>query len=144
MKIKKRKGMYIMISKTVTYKDFNGTERTETFYFNFTKAEILDMETGITGGLSGMIQKIIDTKDVPTIMATFKKLVIDSYGEKSADGRRFIKSKEVKDAFTETEAYSQIYMELSTNAEMAGIFANGIIPADTGATGQPLAVLPKQ
>lgn len=131
-----------MIKKTITYEDFNGNERTEDFYFHLTKAEIMEMETGVTGGLSGMIRRIMATQDVPKIVEVFKELVIKAYGEKSADGRRFIKTKEVKDAFVETEAYSQIFMELSTNATAASAFVNGIVPADTAAEAQKLAAVP--
>lgn len=119
-----------MIKKTITYNDYNGVERTEDFYFNFNEAEILEWEMGTTGGLSEMITKIVNTKDAPAIIKLFKKLVLDAYGEKSADGRRFIKTPELSAAFSQTEAYSQIFMELATNADEAAKFVNGIVPAN--------------
>lgn len=118
-----------MLKKTITYTDYNGTERTEDFYFNLTKAEVMEMEMGIEGGMTEMITKIIAAKDAPAIIAIFKKLILKAYGEKSADGKRFIKSEEISTAFSQTEAYSDLYMELATNADEAAKFVNGIIPA---------------
>ena len=117
-----------MLKKTITYTDYNGTERTEDFYFNLTKAEIMDMEMGTTGGLAEMIKKIVKTQDAPAIIKIFKDLVLKAYGEKSADGRRFIKTDEIRDGFAQTEAYSQLFMELATDAEKASEFVNGIVP----------------
>ena len=119
-----------MIKKTITYTDYNGVERKEDFYFNLTKAEVMKLQLGTVGGLSAMLQKIIDTNDVPTLMNIFEDLVLKAYGVKSDDGRRFIKNDEVRAAFAETEAYSQIYMELAFDAKAAAEFVNGIIPAD--------------
>lgn len=118
-----------MLKKTITYTDYNGTERTEDFYFNLSKAEIMEMEMGVEGGLVEMINKIVAAKDAPAIIAIFKKLILQAYGEKSADGKRFIKSEEIATAFSQTEAYSDLYMELATNAEEAAKFVNGIVPA---------------
>lgn len=117
-----------MLKKTITYTDYNDVERTEDFYFNLTKAELMEMEMGAAGGLSGMIEKIVSAKDAPAIIKVFKELVLKAYGEKSADGKRFIKSKEISDAFAQTEAYSQLFMELATDADAASKFVNGIAP----------------
>ena len=119
-----------MIKKTVTYTDYNEVERTENFYFNLSKAEVLEMEMSTAGGMAESIQKIIDAKDMPAIIRVFKDLVLKAYGVKSDDGRRFIKSKELSEEFSQTEAYSQIFMELATNADEAAKFVNGIVPAD--------------
>ena len=117
-----------MLKKTVTYTDYNGVERTEDFYFNLTKAEITEMELSTEGGLETMIRKIVAEKNAPAIIKIFKDLVLRAYGEKSPDGRRFIKNDEVRDAFAQTEAYSEIFMELATDADAASAFANGITP----------------
>ena len=117
-----------MLKKTITYTDYNNVERTEDVYFNLTKAELMEMEMGAVGGLSGMIEKIVSAKDAPAIIKVFKELVLKAYGEKSADGKRFIKSKEISDAFSQTEAYSQLFMELATDADAASKFVNGIAP----------------
>lgn len=116
-----------MLKKTITYTDYNGAERTEDFYFNLTKAEIMEMEMSTTGGLTEMINRIVAAKDAPAIISIFKKLVLKAYGEKSPDGKRFIKSDEIATAFSQTEAYSQLFMELATNADEASKFVNGII-----------------
>lgn len=119
-----------MITKTITYTDYNGVERTEKFYFNLSKAEVLEMEMSTEGGLAETIQKIVDAKDAPAIIRVFKDLVLKAYGVKSDDGRRFIKSKELSEAFSQTEAYSEIFMELATDADAAAKFVNGIVPAE--------------
>jgi len=117
-----------MIKKTVEYVDYNGVTRKEDFYFNLTRAEVTEMEMSTAGGLAEMIQKVVDAQDAPTIIKIFKDLVLKSYGEKSPDGKRFIKSDEIATAFSQTEAYSQIFMELATDADAAAKFVNGIIP----------------
>lgn len=119
-----------MLKKTITYTDYNGIERKEDFYFNLNKAEIMEMELGVEGGLAEMIQRIVDAKNAPAIIKIFKDLVLKAYGEKSADGKRFIKSKELSEAFAQTEAYSIIFMELATDDKAAAAFVNGIVPAD--------------
>lgn len=119
-----------MLKKTITYTDFNGVERTEDFYFNLTKAEILEMEMSTTGGLSEMVKKIVAAQDAPAIIKIFKDLVLKAYGEKSADGKRFIKNTEMAEAFSQTEAYSNLFMELSMDADAAAEFVKGIIPSN--------------
>lgn len=121
-----------MLKKTITYTDYNGTERTEDFYFNLSKAEIMEMEMSTAGGLAEMIQKIVAAQDVSAIIKIFKDLILKSYGEKSADGKHFVKSEELSTAFSQTEAYSQLFMELATDAEAASKFVNGIIPGNVG------------
>ena len=129
-----------MIKKTITYTDYNGVERTENFYFNLSKAEVIEMEMGTEGGMAESIQKIIDAKDAPAIIRVFKDLVLRAYGEKSDDGRRFMKSKEISEAFSQTEAYSQIFMELATDSDAAAKFINGIVPADLAQQAQKAAL----
>lgn len=119
-----------MIKKTIIYTDYNGTERTEDFYFNLSKAEVMEMEMSTTGGLAEMIQRIVAANDTPAIIKIFKELVLKAYGEKSPDGKRFVKSDEIATAFSQTEAYSQLFMELATDADAAAKFVNGIVPGD--------------
>ena len=134
-----------MIKKTVTYTDYNGVERTENCYFNLSKAEVMEMELSTEGGMAESIQKIVDAKDAPAIIRVFKDLVLKAYGVKSDDGRRFMKTKpdgsRYADDFKETEAYSQIFMELATDADAAAKFVNGIVPADLAQ--KAAAALPK-
>lgn len=118
-----------MHKETITYTDYNDVERTEDFYFNLTQAELLDLETGVTGGYTAMINKIIAAQDTPTLMEVFRKLLLMSYGEKSADGRQFVKNDELTTAFKQTEAYSILYVKLATDDKAASAFIEGIIPA---------------
>lgn len=119
-----------MLKKTITYTDFDGNEQTEDFYFNLTKAELAEMELSVDGGLAERIQKIVKTNDTPTLIKVFKDIILRAYGEKSPDGKHFVKSEELRNSFACTEAYSALFMELATNADAASSFINGIIPAD--------------
>ena len=119
-----------MYKKTITYPDYNGEEIKEDFYFNLTKAEILEMQLEKEGGLAEKIQAIVDSKNVPELIKIFKELILRSYGKKSDDGKRFIKSPELSREFTQTEAYSELFMELATDSDAASAFLNGIIPAN--------------
>ncbi len=117
-----------MLKKAITYTDYNGVERTEDFYFNLSKAEVMEMELGTVGGLAEMLKRIVDSQDVPALIKNFKEIILKAYGEKSPDGKRFIKSEELSTAFSQTEAYSTLFMELATDHEAASVFINGIIP----------------
>ena len=117
-----------MIKKTIKYVDYDGNEREEDFYFNLNKAEIAEMQMTASGGMDKFINRIINEQDGKRIVELFKELVLKSYGKKSDDGRRFIKSQELRDEFSQTEAYSELFMELATNADAAAAFVNGIIP----------------
>lgn len=119
-----------MLKKTVTYTDYNGVERTEDLYFNLTKAEIMEMELSVAGGLAEKLDKIVAAQDGPAIMQVFKDIILNSYGEKSADGKRFVKNAELREAFAQTEAYSQLFIELMTNVDAATEFLVAIIPND--------------
>ncbi len=117
-----------MLKKTITYTDYNGTERTENFYFNLTQAEIVEMDFSISGGLGEYINRIVEAQDTPSLVRIFKELILKSYGEKSPDGKRFIKSEELSKAFSETEAYVVLFMELANDSKAAAEFVNGITP----------------
>ena len=117
-----------MYNKTVTYKDYKGNTRTEDFYFNLNKAELVELELSTKGGLTVTMDRIIAAQDNPTLFKIFKDLVSKSYGVLSDDGRKFIKNQEVLDDFMQTEAYSIIFSELATNAEAAAEFFNNVIP----------------
>lgn len=117
-----------MLKKTIKYTDYNGTERTEDFYFNISQGELIDMNFTTEGGLENHLQKIIQANEVTALYKNFKELIFKSYGEKSQDGKRFIKSAELSLAFSQTEAYSQFLTELVTDANIASTFVNGIMP----------------
>lgn len=123
-----------MLRKKIKYVDFNDVEREEDFYFNLSKAELMEMELGTTGGFSEMVKRIVAAQDQPTLMKIFKDFILKAYGEKTADGKRFMKIDEngrpLAANFEQTEAYSVLYMELITNADAAAEFINGVVPAD--------------
>lgn len=119
-----------MLKVTRTYEDWDGVERTEDFYFNLSKAELAEMELSNDGGFENYLTKIINSKDNKKIIEVFKDLLLKSYGIKSDDGKRFMKSEEISKAFSETPVYSDLFMELATDDGKAAEFVNGVIPKD--------------
>lgn len=116
-----------MLTKTIKYVDYDGNEREEVHYFNLNRAEVIEMEMSENGGLSKILNKIVAEQDNKKLMEYFKSIILKSYGEKTADGRRFIKSKELSEEFTQTEAYTELFMELMDSEKMAE-FINAIVP----------------
>ena len=119
-----------MYKKTMTYTDYNGTERTEDFYFDLNKAELLELQVETDGGLESIINKIIAEKNQKEMIKIFKMLLLKSYGKKSDDGKRFMKSEEITKEFVENPAYADLFMLLATNEMEAGNFVNGVTPKD--------------
>lgn len=119
-----------MLKKTMTYTDYDGVERTEDVYFNLSKAELIEMQISTDGGYDKMIERIINSKDMKSMGEIFRDLLRKSYGIKSDDGRRFMKSEEISDTFEQSPIYSDIYMELLTNPDEAAKFVQAIMPSD--------------
>lgn len=119
-----------MLKKTITYEDLDGNKITEDFYFNLSKAELAEMELTQKGGLADHLKKIVASQDGGEIITTFKKIIGDSIGRRSEDGKRFIKSEEIKDEFFQSDAYNQLFMELVTDSNAATEFIKGIMPKD--------------
>ena len=117
-----------MLTKKITYTDFDGNERTETFYFNLSRAELTELQLTYPGGYAEHIEKVTDSQDRPKIIEMFKDLIKRSYGEKSEDGRRLVKSSEISEAFMQTPAYDELFMEIATNADFATEFVAGVMP----------------
>ena len=120
-----------MVKKTITYTDYDGNQRTETFYFNLNEAELTELQYEHQGGLKAWLEKIANANDNVEIMKEFKRILLRAYGEKSADGRRLIKNEEVSKAFTETEAYNQLFLQFINGGDKAMVeFIKGILPAN--------------
>ena len=123
-----------MIKETIKYTDYNGIERTEDFYFNLSKAELMEMEMGTSGGFAEMLTRIVAAQDQPALIKIFKEFVLKAYGEKSPDGKRFMKFDEsgrpLSANFAQTEAYSELFMKLATDSDAAAKFINGVVPVD--------------
>lgn len=119
-----------MLKKTITYTDFNGLERTEDFYFNLTEAEALEMNMSINGGFAAWVRKVVDAQDHATLVKIFKDFILKTYGEKSLDGKRFIKNDVLSTEFSQTGAYVKLYMELATDDKAAAAFVNGVMPSN--------------
>lgn len=117
-----------MLKRDITYEDYNGDTVTDTHYFNLTQTEILELEVSKDGGLDAFIKRVIETKQVAKLMEEFKKIVLASYGVRSEDGKRFIKSDELRLEFSQTAAYDALFMELATDANSAAEFIKGVIP----------------
>lgn len=125
-----------MIKWPITYTDYNGDTQTEELYFNINKAEVLELNLNANGAYGEYLQRIVNLRDGAKIASEFKKIILMAYGEKSADGRRFIKSQDMRDAFEQSEAYSELYVQLATDPAAAEKFIKGVLPAES--TGAPL------
>lgn len=117
-----------MFVKDITFTDYDGVERTERAYFNLSQAEIAQHAYSVEGGLYNYVNRLVVRKDIPKLMEMFNEIIKKSYGVKSPDGRKFIKSEELTKDFMETEAYSVLYMELATKPEAVTEFLNGVMP----------------
>lgn len=131
-----------MLKKTITYHDFNGNEYTEDFWFGLTKSDLIDMEMNTPGGMQEYVTHIAQTQDMRAVLEMFKNLIFKSYGKKSPDGKRFIRSKEISEEFTQTDAYDVLLMEIFSDENAASAFVNGILPQDIAA--QAAAMMAKQ
>lgn len=135
-----------MLVKRIKWTDYNGNEREQDFYFNFTESEIREMDLKTGNGLENRIRKIVEEQDPEKLVKYFKSLILDSYGVISEDGIRFEKSKELSTAFSQTGAYNKLFMALTSDTNAAIEFVNGIIPnvsepsnEDTGKVVRPVA-----
>lgn len=117
-----------MLKQTITYTDYDDVERTETFYFNLSEAELTEMQLEQGGGFDTMLQKIVDSKDIPGLTRVFKQIIVRAYGEKSPDGKYFRKSADISEKFLSTEAYSKLYMELISDPDKMADFITGLLP----------------
>lgn len=116
-----------MRKETITYTDYNNVTRTEDFFFNLNEAELTALQYGVDGGLKEMLERIVKSNDNKQIMACFHELIAKSYGEKSPDGRRFVKSEELSEAFMQTEAYNELMLRFMTDANYSAEFINDVL-----------------
>lgn len=117
-----------MYSIKIPYEDYDGNPREEELFFHLNKAELLEMQSSWDGGLDKILKKIVDEKDQKRMIEMFKMIILKSYGKKSLDGKRFMKTPEITEEFTQTEAYSELFMKLATDDKVAAEFINGIMP----------------
>lgn len=117
-----------MLKKSITYVDYDGNERTDNYWFNLDEAELLELQMRYPGGMSAMLQKMVEEEDGAKILATIKEIIMMAYGEKSLDGKYFEKSNAKSILFTQSRAYSALLMELYRDAGAAADFMNKIIP----------------
>lgn len=119
-----------MLKKTITYTDYNGNQRTEDFWFNLNKSELVELGLSKTGGLGAMLQRIIKEQNAPEIIKILKEILFKAYGEKSDDGKYFRKSEELSMNFSQTEAYNELFMDIFSDPEKSIAFFKGILPQD--------------
>lgn len=117
-----------MYSRKVKYEDYDGNQREDECFFNLNKAELLELQMSWDGGLEKVLEKIVAEHDQKRMIEMFKMIMLKSYGQKSLDGKRFIKNAQITEEFTQTEAYSELFMLFATDADAASEFINGIIP----------------
>lgn len=121
-----------MIKRSITYVDYNGKERTEDHWFHLNKAEIMRLEMSVKGGLTAAIHKYVANDDNTSIFQIIEEVILKSYGEKSPDGKKFIKNEEILNNFTQTEAYSSLLIELMSDDKKAADFMNAIVASAIG------------
>lgn len=119
-----------MLKRVINYVDYDGNQVSEEFTFNLNETELAKMELSTSGGVETMINNIIKKRDGKQIMDTIEAMILMSYGEKSPDGKRFVKSREISEEFKQTDAYNKLFMELITDAEKAADFFNSVIPPE--------------
>ncbi len=119
-----------MLKRQISFEDFNGNEATEVFYFNISKPELIELEVEYSEGFGAMIQSVVDAKDNKALIKAFKDIVLMAYGQKSVDGKRFIKTEQLREEFSQTAAYSALFMELAMDDNAAVIFLRGVLPKD--------------
>lgn len=117
-----------MLKHTMTYEDFNGNKRTDTFYFNLTKLECLELDLGVEGGLEGYLNNLIEQNDFKALIREFKKIILASVGQKSPDSKQFIKNEKIRDEFSQTNAFVDLFMRMVTETEFAINFVNQVVP----------------
>lgn len=123
-----------MIKKTVTYKDFNDEEQTDELLFHMSKADLIQLQMEEGGdGFGEYIQQITDAEDSAEVWRIFKKILKMSFGKKSPDGKRFIKTDEQWDEFTSSEAYSTLVMDLMSDPNAMAEFITKLVPQDLDA-----------
>jgi hypothetical protein len=123
-----------MLKKEITYENFDGEETTDTFYFNVSKPEIIELELDVDGGFGKMMERIVEANNTKLLVKEFKRIILLAYGVKSEDGKRFIKSDELREEFSQTAAYSELFMQLALDADAAAEFIKGILPKDLSDT----------
>lgn len=143
-----------MLKQTITFEDYNGDTVTETHYFNMTKVELIELELEYAGGFENTVKAMIDAKNNKDLFAAVKKLVLSAYGQKSADGKRFVKSPGLSEEFSQTAAFDKLMMDLGTDDEKAFAFIVGVMPKDLadeaskkdlkGAMAERLGAAPKE
>lgn len=117
-----------MYVKPITYTDYDGVQHTDKFYFNISKAELIEMDASETGGLTKRLQEIVDANETADIFKRVKSIILKAYGRKSPDGKRFIKSHEMSQEFEQTEAYSELIMEFMQNPKSFEEFMRHTLP----------------
>lgn len=117
-----------MLKREINYEDYNGNQVTGIFYFNISQVELIKLEVEYEQGFGAMIQNVIDTNDKKTLIKQFQDIVLLAYGQKSEDGKRFIKSDKLREEFSQTAAYNVLFMELATDDGAAATFIKGVIP----------------
>lgn len=127
-----------MLKREIEYKTFDGKDDSTVEYFNLTKTELIELEVEYNDGLEKAIKRIIATEDRKALITEFKRIILLSYGQKSEDGKRFVKSETISNDFMQTAAFDALFIELATDADKAADFIQGILPADMTIDGTPI------
>lgn len=118
-----------MFETPITYTDLNGDEQTETYAFHLTKENVVDLNVSPKGGLENYLQEIIASEDGAAVMENLRAIVRMAVGRRSEDGKRFEKDPVYASQFMQSEAYSELFFRLVSDAEFAAEFINKTMPS---------------
>lgn len=119
-----------MFKKVITYKDYDGNDKTDTLYFHLNKFEWLELETYTKGGLIENLQHAIETGNAKKTIDILKKIILRAYGEKDPETGTFEKNDDIAIRFSKTDAFSELFYELAYNEEASKTFFLGLIPPE--------------
>lgn len=123
-----------MYKKELTFKDYDGKQRTETLLFHLNEVELVDIEVDKgPKGMLGYLENIQKTENTAEAVRFIKDLLRKSYGIKSDDGRQFIKSDAIWDDFSQTAAYPAMFALLVQSEVELEAFITGLPPAESRA-----------
>jgi hypothetical protein len=119
-----------MFKETFEFKDYFGVDRKEDHYFQLSEPEVMQLNFSSVGNLKDTVEKITQEQDGGRIISLFEQIIQKAHGERSEDGRLFIKNKEALERFIYSPVYSMMYMKLATDADYAARFLREILPKD--------------
>ena len=112
---------------TVQYQNWDGDLETEDLYFHLNIKELQEMEKWDVP-LTKRIAKLTKTEDGTEAFELMRDIVEAAYGERSSDGKRFVKNPEVLKNFTQGLAYDEVILQFIDGTTDLAKFVEGLLP----------------